>query len=259
MFLLWRCDSKPQKLPKTSTEHDKQTKMLTELPQTPLQSIRCRNKHPTFIPTEVPLCCPKGPKGATTKHGSWHHSAPPARSETFNVRGGSLHNVEVVVFNVAAELCKVGHLSFCKNVSVLWQWPLDGTVHHYIEIRGRWKNPVWENPAAAGSVLPLLCDNIYIYFLKKMTFLSSQRYSSFWYVAADACLLLLCCQEGAHFRKTRMTQSATLPLCFPHTDSHAHLHRNDEDCERVCCATAARSFIFLCSVIADSLLCINYI
>lgn len=171
MFLLWRCDSKPQKLPKTSTEHDKQTKMLTELPQTPLQSIRCRNKHPTFIPTEVPLCCPKGPKGATTKHGSWHHSAPPARSETFNVRGGSLHNVEVVVFNVAAELCKVGHLSFCKNVSVLWQWPLDGTVHHYIEIRGRWKNPVWENPAAAGSVLPLLCDNIYIYFfLKKWLF-----------------------------------------------------------------------------------------
>lgn len=167
MFLLWRCDSKPQKLPKTSTEHDKQTKMLTELPQTPLQSIRCRNKHPTFIPTEVPLCCPKGPKGATTKHGSWHHSAPPARSETFNVRGGSLHNVEVVVFNVAAELCKVGHLSFCKNVSVLWQWPLDGTVHHYIEIRGRWKNPVWENPAAAGSVLPLLCDNIYIFFFKK--------------------------------------------------------------------------------------------
>lgn len=167
MFLLWRCDSKPQKLPKTSTEHDKQTKMLTELPQTPLQSIRCRNKHPTFIPTEVPLCCPKGPKGATTKHGSWHHSAPPARSETFNVRGGSLHNVEVVVFNVAAELCKVGHLSFCKNVSVLWQWPLDGTVHHYIEIRGRWKNPVWENPAAAGSVLPLLCDNIYIYFFFK--------------------------------------------------------------------------------------------
>lgn len=166
MFLLWRCDSKPQKLPKTSTEHDKQTKMLTELPQTPLQSIRCRNKHPTFIPTEVPLCCPKGPKGATTKHSSWHHSAPPARSETFNVRGGSLHNVEVVVFNVAAELCKVGHLSFCKNVSVLWQWPLDGTVHHYIEIRGRWKNPVWENPAAAGSVLPLLCDNIYIFFLK---------------------------------------------------------------------------------------------
>lgn len=170
MFLLWRCDSKPQKLPKTSTEHDKQTKMLTELPQTPLQSIRCRNKHPTFIPTEVPLCCPKGPKGATTKHSSWHHSAPPARSETFNVRGGSLHNVEVVVFNVAAELCKVGHLSFCKNVSVLWQWPLDGTVHHYIEIRGRWKNPVWENPAAAGSVLPLLCDNIYIYFLKKWLF-----------------------------------------------------------------------------------------
>lgn len=170
MFLLWRCDSKPQKLPKTSTEHDKQTKMLTELPQTPLQSIRCRNKHPTFIPTEVPLCCPKGPKGATTKHGSWHHSAPPARSETFNVRGGSLHNVEVVVFNVAAELCKVGHLSFCKNVSVLWQWPLDGTVHHYIEIRGRWKNPVWENPAAAGSVLPLLCDNIYIFFLKKRLF-----------------------------------------------------------------------------------------
>lgn len=170
MFLLWRCDSKPQKLPKTSTEHDKQTKMLTELPQTPLQSIRCRNNHPTFIPTEVPLCCPKGPKGATTKHSSWHHSAPPARSETFNVRGGSLHNVEVVVFNVAAELCKVGHLSFCKNVSVLWQWPLDGTVHHYIEIRGRWKNPVWENPAAAGSVLPLLCDNIYIYFLKKWLF-----------------------------------------------------------------------------------------
>lgn len=170
MFLLWRCDSKPQKLPKTSTEHDKQTKMLTELPQTPLQSIRCRNKHPTFIPTEVPLCCPKGPKGATTKHGSWHHSAPPARSETFNVRGGSLHNVEVVVFNVAAELCKVGHLSFCKNVSVLWQWPLDGTVHHYIEIRGRWKNPVWENPAAAGSVLPLLCDNIYIFFFKKWLF-----------------------------------------------------------------------------------------
>lgn len=170
MFLLWRCDSKPQKLPKTSTEHDKQTKMLTELPQTPLQSIRCRNKHPTFIPTEVPLCCPKGPKGATTKHGSWHHSAPPARSETFNVRGGSLHNVEVVVFNVAAELCKVGHLSFCKNVSVLWQWPLDGTVHHYIEIRGRWKNPVWENPAAAGSVLPLLCDNIYIFFKKKWLF-----------------------------------------------------------------------------------------
>lgn len=169
MFLLWRCDSKPQKLPKTSTEHDKQTKMLTELPQTPLQSIRCRNNHPTFIPTEVPLCCPKGPKGATTKHSSWHHSAPPARSETFNVRGGSLHNVEVVVFNVAAELCKVGHLSFCKNVSVLWQWPLDGTVHHYIEIRGRWKNPVWENPAAAGSVLPLLCDNIYI-FLKKWLF-----------------------------------------------------------------------------------------
>lgn len=170
MFLLWRCDSKPQKLPKTSTEHDKQTKMLTELPQTPLQSIRCRNKHPTFIPTEVPLCCPKGPKGATTKHSSWHHSAPPARSETFNVRGGSLHNVEVVVFNVAAELCKVGHLSFCKNVSVLWQWPLDGTVHHYIEIRGRWKNPVWENPAAAGSVLPLLCDNIYIFFFKKWLF-----------------------------------------------------------------------------------------
>lgn len=170
MFLLWRCDSKPQKLPKTSTEHDKQTKMLTELPQTPLQSIRCRNKHPTFIPTEVPLCCPKGPKGATTKHSSWHHSAPPARSETFNVRGGSLHNVEVVVFNVAAELCKVGHLSFCKNVSVLWQWPLDGTVHHYIEIRGRWKNPVWENPAAAGSVLPLLCDNIYIFFKKKWLF-----------------------------------------------------------------------------------------
>lgn len=170
MFLLWRCDSKPQKLPKTSTEHDKQTKMLTELPQTPLQSIRCRNKHPTFIPTEVPLCCPKGPKGATTKHGSWHHSAPPARSETFNVRGGSLHNVEVVVFNVAAELCKVGHLSFCKNVSVLWQWPLDGTVHHYIEIRGRWKNPVWENPAAAGSVLPLLCDNIYIFFFLKNDF-----------------------------------------------------------------------------------------
>lgn len=87
-------------------------------------------------------------------------------------------------------------------------------------------------------------------YLKKMTFLSSQRYSSFWYVAVDACLLLLCYQEGAHFRKTKMTQSATLPLCFPHTDSHAHLHTNDEDCERVCCATAARSFIFLCSVIA---------
>lgn len=77
-----------------------------------------------------------------------------------------------------------------------------------------------------------------------MTLLSSPRYSSLWYVSADACLLLLCYQEGGHFRKTRMTQS--VPLCTPHTDSQAHWHANDEDCEMICCAIAARSSIFLC-------------